>query len=314
MIGLPFWTATTNTRITYRHCDRPRKRRFNDAGREGRLAYSPHAQGVDASGQSTDLYGRSFSLGTVWDSTILRTMNGLLHRSLIDDGCRFDRNALMSWKIGISGFSVQDTPDSRLSSWQPLVGMVPQGSRDAALTRTTTNPATWQHNGGCRRRGAQKGRGVVSAACGAHGGTPHVHAGDEHESIRFGSVGVAPRPGQCGHGESAGNVGAQTGRCSECGATDRSRNSIGTCPSAGLFLNTGIVEQARGNREAARTWFEKALAMPRRCSVDSAPSRKSPDGGRLPRGMEGFKQSGQRANGSRIVEQLMPRSEDATSQ
>ncbi|MBL8514470.1 MAG: tetratricopeptide repeat protein, partial [Betaproteobacteria bacterium] len=35
----------------------------------------------------------------------------------------------------------------------------------------------------------------------------------------------------------------------------------GSNPHFGLYLNMGIVEQARGNTEAARGWFQKGLSL-----------------------------------------------------
>lgn len=232
---------------------------FQRHGREGRLAYSL-AQGVDASGQSTDLYGRSFSLVQIWDSTILHTMNGLLHRSLIDDGCRFDEtlDVLEDWDFWIqcsrhTGFTFVELATTR---WHGAAGQSGCGFNE--------NYDQPRYVAAQRRVQAKWSAQRDAALSALHAARMAAHAararGDEHESIRLARWVLRRDPDNADMANLLGMLVLKRGDVAS--AAQLIEAAIRLAPAhPGLFLNMGIVEQARGNREAARTWFEKALAM-----------------------------------------------------
>jgi tetratricopeptide (TPR) repeat protein len=233
--------------------------RYQQSGRGGRLAYSL-AQGVDASGRDTDRYGRSFSLVQIWESTILHTMNGLFHRSLLDDGCRFDESldVLEDWDFWIqcaqhTGFTFVETATT---IWHG-----DEGESGCGFGKNYDQPRFVS----AQTRVQEKWRIARETALAALQGTRlAAHAararGDEAEAIRLSQWVLRRDPENADMANLLGMMALKRGD-TESAAQLIDSAIRNTGPNPGLMLNRGLVELTRGNQIAAREWFDKGRAI-----------------------------------------------------
>ncbi len=228
-------------------------------GRDGRLAYSL-AQGVDSAGRETDRYGRSFSLVEIWNNTLLHTMNGLFHRSLLDEGCRFDESldVLEDWDFWIQcaqrthfTFVEQVTSVWHGDEGQSGCGF---GSNADGEKYARAQQRVQQKWAAQRAQAAENLRNMRLAAHAARAG------GDEAQAIRLSQWVLRMDPENA---DMANLLGMLVLRRGDVGSAAQLLDAAirNAPPNAGLFLNRGIIEQTRGDRTAAAAWFSRGLAI-----------------------------------------------------
>jgi tetratricopeptide (TPR) repeat protein len=229
------------------------------AGARGRLVYSL-AQGVDREGRATDVYGRSFSFVHIWDNTILHTMNALLHRSLLAEGVAFDESleVLEDWDFWIQcsqrtafAFVEQVTTHWHGDEGESGCGFGANAQDQRYRAAQAQVRAKWsaEREATLGRIRAMQVQALEAAA-----------RGDFTEAVRLSRSVLHVDPENADMANVLGAHALRTGDLvSAAQLFDAAiRNSP---PHAGLCLNRGLVELARGDHAAARAWFTRGLSI-----------------------------------------------------
>jgi hypothetical protein len=237
----------------------PAERSFAASQHAARLVYSV-AQGVDASGRKTDCYGRSFSLVKIWENTILHTMNALFHRSLVDEGCRFDEtlDVLEDWDFWIqcamkTGFAFCDTVTSiwHGDEGESGCGFGSNANGDIYSTAQRRVQAKW-----ATERAEIEAR-IRQARLDAHAA---FRAGDVTAAGRLGRSVLLADPENADMANLLGMILLQRGDAES--ALQLLRVAHAQLPNnPGLCLNLGLAEEQAGRPAMAQQWFARGLAI-----------------------------------------------------
>ncbi len=235
------------------------QRSYRAFGNASRLAYTL-AQGIDASGRETDRYGRSFSLVQIWNNTILHTMNGLFHRSLLDEGCRFDESldVLEDWD-----FWIQCAQKTHFTFVEKVTSLWHGDEGESGCGFGTNADGPKYSN--AQQRVREKWEAVRAQAMDnlrnmrltAHAARTQ---GDEEQAIRLSQWVLRMDPENADMANLLGMLVLKRGDV-ESAAQLIDAAIRNAPPNAGLCLNRGIVEQTRGNRDGAASWFARGLAL-----------------------------------------------------
>jgi hypothetical protein len=228
-------------------------------GRDGRLAYSL-AQGVDALGNKTSVYGRSFTWVRFWESTILHTMNGLFHRSLLDDGCLFDESLDIheDWDFWLqcaqhTAFTYVETVTSL---WHGAEGESGCGF-GANLNETRYKEVQQQVQ---QKWAAQRTRILGAMQQAGRDAVAANARGDINGAIGLCQWVLRRDPENVNAANLLGMISLRRGDLTS--AHQLMTVAIGNSPPHfGLYYNMGLIEDARGQAGVAQDWYRKALAL-----------------------------------------------------
>jgi len=225
----------------------------------GRLAYSL-AQGVNEAGDNTDVYGRSFSFVQIWASTILHTMNGLFHRSLIGDGCTFDESLDIheDWDFWLqcaqhTGFNYVERITSKWHGAEGESGCGFGGNYDGQKYQDAQRAVQ-------QKWAAVRDRMLLQLTTHTRDAVAANARGDAATATRLCQLVLRQDPENVNAANVLGMISLYRGDVTSAHQlmTVAIANSP---PHFGLYYNMGLIEDARDQPTVAREWFQKALAL-----------------------------------------------------